>query len=98
MISTVHGNYTFTSFSNRDTTYDLIVDIWNLGCLSLKSTTNGVPVEGTGGDKTERVGGIETSGVENESSLVQFESEDVSAEYNNEGVLPDEQDDEQDNT
>ncbi len=27
MISTVHGNYTFPSFSNRDTAYDLIVNI-----------------------------------------------------------------------
>ncbi|KAL3952821.1 hypothetical protein ACCO45_012764 [Purpureocillium lilacinum] len=93
MISTIHGNYTFASFSNRDTAYDLIVDIWNLGCLSLKSTMNGVRMEGSGGDKTERVGGVEAPGVENESSPVPFESGDVSAEYSNEGVLPDEEED-----
>ncbi|UNI14806.1 hypothetical protein JDV02_001401 [Purpureocillium takamizusanense] len=94
MISTVHANYTFASFSNRDTAYDLIVNIWNLGHLSLKSTMNGVRVEGTGGDKTERVGGIEAPVVENEFSPVPFESGDVSAEYNNEGVLSDEEDEE----
>ncbi|GJN76030.1 hypothetical protein PLICBS_010141 [Purpureocillium lilacinum] len=92
MISTVHGNYTFASFSNRDTAYDLIVDIWKLGRLSLKRTMNGVRVEGSGSDKTERVGGVEASGV-NESSPVPFKSGDVSAEYSNEGVLPDEEED-----
>lgn len=95
MISTVHGTYTFASFSNRDTTYDLIVDIWNLGCPSLKSTLNGVGVEGSRGDKTERVGGVEAPGLENESSPVPFESGDVSAEYSTEGVLPDEEEDEE---
>ncbi|KAK4077977.1 hypothetical protein Purlil1_12175 [Purpureocillium lilacinum] len=95
MISTVHGNYTFASFSNRDTTYDLIVDIWKLGRLSLKSTMNGVRVEGSGGDKTERVGGVEAPGVEKESSPVPFDSGDVSAEYSNEGVIPDEEVDEE---
>ncbi len=51
-------------------------------------------MEGSGGDKTELVGGIEAPAVENETSLVPFESEDASAEYNNEGGLSDEEEDE----
>lgn len=56
MISTLHAKHVFASFTSRDATYDLIVNIWKLGHPSLKSTLNGVQLEGTGGDKTEKVG------------------------------------------
>lgn len=55
MISTLHAKHTFASFTSRDATYDLIVNIWKLGHPTLKSTLNGVRLEGTGGDKTEKV-------------------------------------------
>ncbi|KAF4332787.1 GRAM domain protein [Fusarium beomiforme] len=55
MISTLHAKHIFASFTSRDATYDLIVNIWKLGHPTLKSTLNGVRLEGTGGDKTEKV-------------------------------------------
>ncbi|PFH55626.1 hypothetical protein XA68_17934 [Ophiocordyceps unilateralis] len=55
MISTLHAKHIFASFTSRDATYDLIVNIWKLGHPTLKSTLNGVRLDGTGGDKTEKV-------------------------------------------
>ncbi|KAF4977083.1 hypothetical protein FZEAL_6361 [Fusarium zealandicum] len=55
MITTLHAKHVFASFTSRDATYDLIVNIWKLGHPTLKSTLNGVRLEGTGGDKTEKV-------------------------------------------
>ncbi|KAI1383127.1 uncharacterized protein F4822DRAFT_93440 [Hypoxylon trugodes] len=55
MISTLHAKHVFASFASRDSTYDLIVNIWKLGHPSLQSSLNGVSLEGTGGDKTEKV-------------------------------------------
>lgn len=55
MISTLHAKHIFASFTSRDATYDLIVNIWKLGHPTLKSTLNGVRLEGTGGDRTENV-------------------------------------------
>lgn len=55
MISTLHAKHIFASFTSRDSTYDLIVKIWKLGHPSLQSSLNGVRLEETGGDKTEKV-------------------------------------------
>ncbi|TQN71799.1 putative membrane protein, partial [Colletotrichum shisoi] len=55
MISTLHAKHIFASFTSRDSTYDLIVNIWKLGHPTLRSSLNGVQLEGTGGDKTEKV-------------------------------------------
>ena len=55
MISTLHAKHIFASFASRDSTYDLIVNIWKLGHPSLRSSLNGVRLEETGGDKTEKV-------------------------------------------
>lgn len=55
MISTLHAKHVFASFTSRDATYDLIVNIWKLGHPTLTSTLNGVRLEGTGGDKTEKL-------------------------------------------
>jgi hypothetical protein len=41
MISTLHAKHIFASFTSRDATYDLIVNIWKLGHPTLKSTLNG---------------------------------------------------------
>ncbi|KAK1969156.1 hypothetical protein LY78DRAFT_572603, partial [Colletotrichum sublineola] len=57
MISTLHAKHIFASFTSRDSTYDLIVNIWKLGHPTLRSSLNGVQLEGTGGDKTEKVDG-----------------------------------------
>jgi hypothetical protein len=55
MISTLQAKHVFASFTSRDATYDLIVNIWKLGHPTLTSTLNGVRLEGTGGDKTEKL-------------------------------------------
>ncbi|KAF4126872.1 GRAM protein [Geosmithia morbida] len=64
MISTLHAKHIFASFTSRDATYDLIVNIWKLGHPTLTSTLNGVKVEGTGGDKTEKLDGDEPLALE----------------------------------
>ncbi|KAI0860767.1 hypothetical protein F4860DRAFT_196027 [Xylaria cubensis] len=56
MISTLHAKHVFASFTSRDSTYDLIVDIWKLGHPTLRSSLNGVSLDETGGDKTEKIG------------------------------------------
>ncbi|KAI1499314.1 hypothetical protein F5X99DRAFT_390535 [Biscogniauxia marginata] len=55
MITTLHAKHVFASFTSRDSTYDLIVNIWKLGHPSLRSSLNGVSLDETGGDKTEKV-------------------------------------------
>lgn len=55
MISTLHAKHVFASFTGRDSTYDLIVNIWKLGHPTLRSSLNGVSLDETGGDKTEKV-------------------------------------------
>ena len=55
MISTLHAKHIFASFASRDSTYDLIVKIWKLGHPSLQSSVNGVHIDETGGDKTEKI-------------------------------------------
>lgn len=66
MISTLHAKHIFASFTSRDATYDLIVNIWKLGHPTLTSTLNGVRLEGTGGDKTEKLD-VEAAGLEPET-------------------------------
>ncbi|KAJ8131674.1 hypothetical protein O1611_g1948 [Lasiodiplodia mahajangana] len=55
MISTLHAKHVFASFTSRDSTYDLIVNIWKLGHPTLRSSLNGVSLDETGGDKTEKI-------------------------------------------
>ncbi|KAH8911406.1 hypothetical protein BR93DRAFT_956297 [Coniochaeta sp. PMI_546] len=61
-ISTLHAKHVFASFTGRDATYDLIVKIWKLGHPSLKSSLNGVRIDETGGDRTEKID-VDTSSI-----------------------------------
>lgn len=89
MISTLHAKHIFASFTSRDATYDLIVNIWKLGHPTLKSTLNGVQLEGTGGDKTEKIDSEPMGlGIEGEV-LAGTDSEELSDEDSDE----DEEDD-----
>lgn len=54
-ISTLHAKHIFASFTSRDTTYDLIIKIWQISHPHLQSTLNGVRLEETGGDRTEKL-------------------------------------------
>ncbi|KAI0160908.1 hypothetical protein GGR52DRAFT_582461 [Hypoxylon sp. FL1284] len=77
MITTLHAKYVFASFASRDSTYDLIVNIWKLGHPSLQSTLNGVSLEGTGGDKTEKLeDATATTGSQSATGSELEESED----------------------
>ncbi|KAI1767752.1 hypothetical protein GGR53DRAFT_480525 [Hypoxylon sp. FL1150] len=77
MITTLHAKHVFASFASRDSTYDLIVNIWKLGHPSLQSSLNGVSLEGTGGDKTEKVeDATATIGSQSATASEDEESED----------------------
>ncbi|KAH7374386.1 hypothetical protein BKA66DRAFT_468405 [Pyrenochaeta sp. MPI-SDFR-AT-0127] len=55
VISTLHARNVFASFLSRDSTYDLIIGIWKISHPNLKSSLNGVVLDGSGtGDKTEK--------------------------------------------
>lgn len=56
VIQTLHARNVFASFLARDTTYDLIIGIWKISHPNLKSSLNGVVLDGAGGtgDKTEK--------------------------------------------
>lgn len=79
MISTLHARHVFASFTSRDATYDLIVNIWKLGHPTLTSTLNGVRLEGTGGDKTEKID-AEPSTLETETQVDSDSDEESSEE------------------
>ncbi|RBR21608.1 uncharacterized protein FIESC28_04876 [Fusarium coffeatum] len=83
MISTLHAKHIFASFTSRDATYDLIVNIWKLGHPTLKSTLNGVRLEGTGGDKTEKEDAAEPAAEDEvqEGSETDDESDDEEEYY-----------------
>ncbi|OGE57381.1 hypothetical protein PENARI_c002G05223 [Penicillium arizonense] len=64
-IQTLHARHTFRSLLSRESTYDLMVNIWKINHPSLKSSVNGTRVTGTG-DKTEKV---EDEGSDSESDV-----------------------------
>ncbi|KAI1459310.1 hypothetical protein F4805DRAFT_421065 [Annulohypoxylon moriforme] len=76
MITTLHAKHVFASFASRDSTYDLIVNIWKLGHPSLQSSLNGVSLEGTGGDKTEKVDDADADAVIGSQSATASEDEE----------------------
>ncbi|CAK7222580.1 hypothetical protein SBRCBS47491_004911 [Sporothrix bragantina] len=91
MISTLHAKHIFASFASRDSTYDLIVKIWKLGHPSLQSSLNGVRIDETGGDKTEKIdeGGEDVSA----GSRSDSESDEDSDEDSNDVYDEDAEDD-----
>ncbi|CAG8920335.1 unnamed protein product [Penicillium salamii] len=68
-IQTLHARHTFRSLLSRESTYDLMVNIWKINHPTIKSSVNGTRVaEGTG-DKTEKLGdGEEESESESDPS------------------------------
>jgi hypothetical protein len=58
-IQTLHARNNFASLLARDTTYDLIVNIWKISHPNLKSSYQGNPIDGPGtGDRTEKAPSI----------------------------------------
>ncbi|KAH6625770.1 hypothetical protein C7974DRAFT_456064 [Boeremia exigua] len=60
VIQTLHARNVFASFLARDSTYDLIIGIWKISHPNLKSSLNGVTLDGAAGtgDKTEKAESI----------------------------------------
>lgn len=55
-IQTLHARHIFRSLLSRESTYDLMVNIWKINHPSLKSSVNGTRVADGTGDKTEKAG------------------------------------------
>ncbi|CAI6336951.1 unnamed protein product [Periconia digitata] len=73
VIQTLHARNVFASLLTRDTTYDLIIGIWKISHPNLKSSLNGVALDGSGtGDKTEKA-----ESVGSEDGSVQDSEDDV---------------------
>ena len=53
-IQTLHARHTFRSLLSRESTYDLMVNIWRQNHPALKSSVNGTQVDQGTGDKTEK--------------------------------------------
>lgn len=78
IIQTLHARNVFASFLSRDTTYELIIGIWKSGHPNLKSSLNGVVVEGNAtGDKTMKAESINSEGVSEEGTEDEIYDEDV---------------------
>jgi len=89
MISTLQAKHIFASFASRDSTYDLIVKIWKLGHPSLQSSLNGVRIDETGGDKTEKIDVDESVGSRSEDSPSDDESDDDEDMYDEDDDMED---------
>ncbi|RYP50969.1 hypothetical protein DL768_003635 [Monosporascus sp. mg162] len=92
MISTLHAKHIFASFTSRDSTYDLIINIWKLGHPTLRSSLNGVSLNEVGGDKTVKV--LESEGAAASRSALASEEEDEEDDGSEDGdILYDEDED-----
>ncbi|KAJ5833624.1 hypothetical protein N7474_001935 [Penicillium riverlandense] len=81
-IQTLHARHTFRSLLSRESTYDLMVNIWKINHPSLKSSVNGTRVAGTG-DKTEKVGDGDSDSeteVSDEDDIYDEDEEDDNAD------------------
>ncbi|KAF2100954.1 hypothetical protein NA57DRAFT_74551 [Rhizodiscina lignyota] len=69
VVQTLHARNVFASLVSRDTTYDLLINIWKISHPNLKSSLNGVTLDDAGGtgDKTEKAGSIVPSDGEDDS-------------------------------
>lgn len=80
-IQTLHARHTFRSLLSRESTYDLMVNIWKINHPSLKSSVNGTRVTSGTGDKTEKVGDSDSdSDVSDEDEIYDEDEEDDHAE------------------
>ncbi|KAK7956153.1 uncharacterized protein PG986_005375 [Apiospora aurea] len=92
MISTLHAKHVFASFTSRDSTYDLIVNIWKLGHPTLKSFLNGVSIDEMGGDKTEKVEDMDVSAYQSGSGSDVMDEEDGGSDSGEDVYDEDEED------
>ncbi|KAJ5562437.1 hypothetical protein N7535_003110 [Penicillium sp. DV-2018c] len=78
-IQTLHARHTFRSLLSRESTYDLMVNIWKINHPTIKSSVNGTRVTDGTGDKTEKVGeeesGSESDDVSDEDEIYDEDEE-----------------------
>ncbi|KAJ5343244.1 uncharacterized protein N7506_003068 [Penicillium brevicompactum] len=80
-IQTLHARHTFRSLLSRESTYDLMVNIWKINHPTIKSSVNGTRVaEGTG-DKTEKVGEEESESESDASDEDEIYDEDEEEDH-----------------
>ncbi|KAF7716474.1 GRAM domain membrane-associated protein [Penicillium ucsense] len=75
-IQTLHARHTFRSLLSRESTYDLMVNIWKINHPSLKSSVNGTRVTDGTGDKTEKIGEADSESEESDEDEVYDEDEE----------------------
>ncbi|KAL3483475.1 hypothetical protein BJX62DRAFT_249466 [Aspergillus germanicus] len=75
-IQTLHARHTFRSLLSRESTYDLMVNIWKINHPTLKSSVNGTRVTDSTGDKTEKAAESEDESDEDEDEIYYDEDED----------------------
>ncbi|KAF2270044.1 hypothetical protein CC78DRAFT_528550 [Lojkania enalia] len=81
VIQTLHARNVFASFLTRDSTYDLIIGIWKISHPNLKSSLNGVALDGSGtGDKTEKAESVASEGGSIQDSDDEVYDEDAEEE------------------
>ncbi|KAF7586557.1 GRAM domain containing [Aspergillus hancockii] len=68
-IQTLHARHTFRSLLSRESTYDLMVNIWKINHPALKSSVNGTRVAQGTGDKTEKAGEESEAGSEDDDEI-----------------------------
>lgn len=86
-IQTLHARHIFRSLLSRESTYDLMVNIWKINHPALKSSVNGTRVADGTGDKTEKAGPDSDleSEVSDEDEIYDEDEEDNNADSLYEG-------------
>ncbi|KAL4819398.1 hypothetical protein BDW67DRAFT_129948 [Aspergillus spinulosporus] len=79
-IQTLHARHTFRSLLSRESTYDLMVNIWKINHPSLKSSVNGTRVTDSTGDKTEKAGESDVESEEEEDEIYDEDEDEDNAE------------------
>ncbi|KAL4874739.1 hypothetical protein BJY04DRAFT_233370 [Aspergillus karnatakaensis] len=79
-IQTLHARHTFRSLLSRESTYDLMVNIWKINHPSLKSSVNGTRVTDSTGDKTEKAGESEDESEEDEDEIYDEDEDEDNAD------------------
>ncbi|KAL4925405.1 GRAM and VASt domain-containing protein [Aspergillus undulatus] len=79
-IQTLHARHTFRSLLSRESTYDLMVNIWKINHPTLKSSVNGTRVTDSTGDKTEKAGESEDESDEEEDEIYDEDEDEDNAD------------------
>ncbi|KAL3465874.1 hypothetical protein BJX64DRAFT_45395 [Aspergillus heterothallicus] len=79
-IQTLHARHTFRSLLSRESTYDLMVNIWKINHPTLKSSVNGTRVIDSTGDKTEKAGESDDESDEEEDEIYDEDEDEDNAD------------------